>query len=109
MLLKVFLRIVVASIAVSPLLLGFFFSFRILLTRETIGWFQLFAMVVSDSDYEQLMDEDRGDFYEIVAYLFFSAFILLVIIVVLNLLIGLAVSDVDVSGLDFVTRLILFL
>ncbi|CAG7831798.1 unnamed protein product [Allacma fusca] len=95
MLFKTFERIVIAVLILSPLFLGFFFSFRILLTKEHISWFQLMTMIVGDSNYEDMMDEDRGFFYEIVAYFFFSAFILLVIIVVLNLLIGLAVSDVQ--------------
>ncbi|CAG7734583.1 unnamed protein product [Allacma fusca] len=95
MLFKTFQRIMIAVLIFSPLFLGFFFSFRILITKEDIGWFQLMTMIVGDSNYEDMMDEGRGYFYEVVAYFFFAAFIFLVIIVVLNLLIGLAVSDVQ--------------
>lgn len=53
-------------------------------------------MVVSDVDYEELMDSDRGFFYDMIAYTFFTAFIILLVIVVLNFLIGLAVNDIQV-------------
>ena len=55
-------------------------------------------MVVNDAEYEEMMDKGRGVFYDMVAYTFFSAFIIILVIVVLNFLIGLAVSDIQVHS-----------
>lgn len=54
-------------------------------------------MVVSNNaEYEELKDSGKGWIYNAGSYVFFGAFMILILVVLLNFLVGLAVSDVQV-------------
>jgi hypothetical protein len=72
------------------------------------------TMLVGELEYEDLFykreREERRDgevrelFYPITSYVLYTVFLLLVTIVVMNLLVGLAVSDIQVSSKYFTSH-----
>lgn len=65
---------------------------------DTPGWSLLktFVMMIGEFDYEGIFDQDLGDLpFQYYSIFLFIAFVLVMSIVVTNLLVGLAVDDIQ--------------
>lgn len=94
-------------LAYCCLIIAFGLSFCVLFSNypafESIPWSILKAvtMMSGELEFEDIFYGDYPNLYPVTSHILFLAFVLLVTVILTNLLVGLAVSDIQVRTLDF--------